>query len=225
MADIEIVCARCDNRFRISEYAAPRDLACQKCGAPIQLPETLRPGPPRPALKLATAPPPEPAPSAAATVSDSAERRRWFRPRRPRRRRRQPSSRVRSLGCWAAFVVLTAVLAYVRFRAGLPVDTLTRLKQIALGALLFIHVVITLYAFTEDFFYGALCLVIPGYSAFYLFAMSDAYYLRAVAGAILVVFGYDSYLMVKDTAEEVYVRVSGWIQGTGAVVKERAYQR
>ena len=213
MADIEIVCTQCGKRFSVYEFTDSA-VVCAHCGATVPPPERKpaeRNGAPR--LRLAHRPTPEAVP---VTVVHT--------PRRARRlwpRRRSAHSGWRGWVPWVLFVVLAAVLAYLRFRAGLSPEAVTLVRRVGVGALLFLHVVIVIHTFGEDTLQGVLCLVIPGYTLFYLFVVSDAFRLRAIVAALLLAFGYDTYHTLRYAADRTKIAVTHWMRTTGTVAQER----
>ena len=82
-------------------------------------------------------------------------------------------------------------------------------------AVIAFHILITLKAFKDSIFHGILCLLVPLYSFYYLFLVSDDFYLRAVTGGILVGVAQDSAVYFNEIAQRVIADVSGWIASGG----------
>jgi hypothetical protein len=82
-------------------------------------------------------------------------------------------------------------------------------------AILFFHVVIVIEALTTNFLTGLLCLLLPGYSVYYLFTESDSFWLRAIVLALVVAFGWDFVYYVKDYALGVFHFISNWLEAGG----------
>lgn len=225
MADITITCPGCGNRVTISEFVSAPSLACARCGGSIPVPRREAPPPAAAGLRLAspTAAPdgaPAPAPEVQAPVAVPAPgRRRWRRSRRPSRRpTRRQTSRVWP---WVLFVILAAVLAWLRFFPGaLSASQLATFKLAGVYGLLGLHVVIVLQAFNDDTFEGVMSLLIPGYSLYYLFVLTDLFYLRALVVAAMLVFGKDTAIALQRTWGVVYRDVTAWIQGNETFKKD-----
>ena len=56
-----------------------------------------------------------------------------------------------------------------------------------------------------------LCLLVPFYSIYYLFMVCDAFYIRALAASLLLVFGVDAVIFLKAVWVEVYDSITKWL--------------
>lgn len=216
MADITITCAHCGNQITVSEYVEADTLVCAKCRNSVPVPPRTTETPLAARLKLAS-PPPDAGPSVPA--EDAPRRRKKSRPMKFRRRSAgiQPAT-------WGfvVFILFGAAMAYLRFYPGaMPSAQRELLITAAMGALGFLHLSLIAYAFADDAFQGVLCAVIPGYSLYYLYTQSDQFLLRAVAGALLLVFGLDTAQFVRRVSYNVYIDVSAWIQDNDSLRKDR----
>jgi hypothetical protein len=217
VADIEVTCVQCGNRIVVSEYVAPDALKCAKCGAAVKPPERA---PAEPAVhKLKLANPSAHGTAAAEPAAESAAPATEIRPRL--RDRRVKRGGLAAAGPWLLFFALAGLLAWVRYSGPLGEPLTGYVVKGALGLLLFLHVVLAVHAFTEDMFHGVLCLVVPGYTLYYLFVFSDIFYMRAVVAALLVAFGVDTYHTVTKIGHKTYVGITHWMQTTGSVAQER----
>ncbi len=120
--------------------------------------------------------------------------------------------RFQRMAPWLLFLVLGAATGLLRYGAYYPpaTDLLRIYGPYAAGAL---HVVITVLAFQDTIFSGMLCLVIPGYSLYYLFAVTDRHLLRAAAAGLLVGIAEDSLVFYQDLALSIHHTVASWIAG------------
>jgi hypothetical protein len=70
-------------------------------------------------------------------------------------------------------------------------------------------------AFSDTVFQGILCLLVPFYSYYYLFFISDAFMVRAVAGGLLVGIAQDSMFVFQREAIRIITTVNDWIAAGG----------
>ena len=229
MADKTITCQNCGNVITVSEFVSAKTLTCMKCKAEVALPlSSAAPVEPQPKLRLAR-PLTDEAPSApVAATSESARHKhdptvdlRKFLPQYKIRKRKRRASAFEVIALpWLLFIVLTAILAWVRYSPdAISPENLKLTISGGVWILLFLHISIICYAFTDDSFYGILCLIIPGYSLYYLYVQSDQMILRSLAGALLIAFGWDAVIAAQDLWIEIYSTVSLWIATTDTIKK------
>ena len=120
-----------------------------------------------------------------------------------------------NIGAWIVFVVLGGAMWYLRYQPFLKPDQLEMMKTYGPFAVIGLHVVITLTAFQDSVFQGILCMLVPFYSLYYVFLVTDAFYLRAVGAALLIGVGVDSALFFQGLANEWIARASDWIASGG----------
>jgi hypothetical protein len=234
MADIIITCNACGNPISVSEFVSAEFLTCRKCKANVPVPKQMPAGParPKPGCRVEEPPPPPTQPPA-----PPPRKRGLFGSRAPRKthppgplnntetviasmpkirkrvRRKHYSSWANKFVPWILFVTLTLVFCYLRWIPGaMPSARLTMLIQGAVGALLFIHVSVVLFAFSEDSFHAILCAIIPGYSLYYLFSQLDQYIIRALTAALLIAFGLDTGQAIQSTWRSFYRTTNAWLQ-------------
>jgi hypothetical protein len=116
---------------------------------------------------------------------------------------------------WVLFLVLGATMWFLRYYAGAPAQYAMMLKDYGPYIVIVLHVVIVLTAFQDTVFQGILCLLIPFYSFYYLFLVSDSFYLRAVGAGLLVGVGVDSASFFQAHVGKWVDAVSGWIASGG----------
>ena len=90
-------------------------------------------------------------------------------------------------------------------------------------ALLACHVTIVISAFSDETFQGMLCLLIPGYSLYYIFVISDEYFLRAITAALAMAFGLDAWQYLSAFSMNVFDSVNRWMQAGGDTSNARIY--
>ncbi len=234
MADIPVQCPACGNRFQVSEYADRDKLLCAKCGAAIPPPEqqAVTAEYPAPKLRLATAQPiitpVVPPPSAELSVTQA-----WMR-RRQQHAKSKSSRRHLSLltrlnsstwSNWAIFILLAGVGIYLRFFAPMSAALHGELRYWGAMALLACHITIVISAFSDETFQGILCLLVPVYSLYYLYSLSDEHFLRAIMAALALAFGMDAWQYLNAITNDVFDGVNRWMQAGGDTSNQRIYGR
>jgi hypothetical protein len=230
MADKSIPCQNCGNVITVSEFVSAKTLTCMKCKAQVTVPMPEAASvEPLPKLRLAPSLAPE-SPTGPDAASGDPPRQKKRDPHAmrnvlPQYKRRKQKRRVTAFEVkvlpWLLFIILAAILAWVRYVPGaVSPDILKVMISGGVWTLLFLHISIICYAFTDDSFFGILCLIIPGYSVYYLYVQSDQMILRSLAGALLIAFGWDALLAAQDLWIEVYNTVSIWIATTDTIKKK-----
>ena len=209
MADIDITCPKCGHFVTVSEFADPKSIACRKCGEKLGMPEGgIQKA--KPTVKLAMKEDGEAPPDAPqkewqfhkhVVKDESAGKGTVF-----------TSHHVIS---WSIFLVLGGIGGWLRYGGQLEPLYLTYMKDFAPYVLLGIHLTIIIAAFKDSMFQGILGLMIPPYPYYYVFAVSDQFYLRAVVGGSLVGFGQDAFIFASQLGVDVYNAVTGWIAQGG----------
>lgn len=110
------------------------------------------------------------------------------------------------------FLVLATGLVYIRFYGGWPLLPLETLKWYGLLAIAAAYLLIIGLALRDNMFDGLLAIVVPLYPFYYLFFSSSAIFMRALVGALLVAFGYDTLLYLQGWAAVVIAAVRLWMQ-------------
>lgn len=233
MADIIITCQNCGNQIPVSEFVDANLLTCMKCKARVTVPpRNAEPQPSTQRLRLAVEKAPEP-PPAPATLPErgkktggnrNATQPNDVRQYLPKPKKRKPKRRAgyfeTKVMPWLLFIVLSLVLGWLRyFPDALPADTLNTLISGGVWMLVLIHLAVICLAFGDDSFYGILCLIIPGYSLYYLYMQADQMAIRSVMGALMIAFGWDAVIATRQLWAEVYTTVSIWIATTDSVKK------
>ena len=129
-------------------------------------------------------------------------------------------SPVRSnIGAWLLFLVLAGAMGYLRYSKYLQPQHVEMMKTYGPYAVILLHIAITLTAFQDTVFQGILCIIIPGYSLYYLFLVSDVFYLRAVGAGLLAGVGIDSAIFFQVHAQDLIARGNAWIASGGGNVR------
>jgi len=124
-------------------------------------------------------------------------------------------SRMNMWKAWGLFVVLSAIAYGIRYSGLTPPDILGYCKDAGpfiAGAL---YVFIIIVAFKDSMFNGILSVLIPFYPFYYLFAVADDFYLRAVAIATLILTGEDSYYFYSQYANSIIDLINEFIRTGG----------
>ncbi|MBT3295889.1 MAG: hypothetical protein HN383_11505 [Verrucomicrobia bacterium] len=222
MADVEVKCEECGAPVTLSEYAAMDTISCRGCGSPLRsravsptesVAERLQ------LKKNEPPPPPEPGAVDAPPAEDEAAEGETWRFQRyiedSRANIKDKPKNASLLLSWLCFLILAAGMGYARYFNGVPADYLEMIKTYGPYLALAIHFFILLMAFKDTVFQGILCLLIPGYSVFYLFFVSDNFWMRSVSGGLLVGIAYDSVLHYRDFATRIYSVVTEYIASGG----------
>jgi len=209
MADVDIVCHDCKTVVTVSEFVDTASVVCRKCGAKLQLPEIIaqRPKPTIRTLKKETD---EPVPETPAQE--------WRFHKHVHNEELTGQSAVfttHHIGSWIVFVVLGGVMGWLRYGKVMDSGQMAMMREYGPFILLALHIVIVLAAFKHSIFHGILSVLIPPYPYYFLFALSDEFYLRAVVGGFLVGIGQDSFTYIRQGAVVLYNVVTHWIASGG----------
>jgi hypothetical protein len=223
VADIIITCNQCGNTITVSEFVTAESLTCIKCKAKVLIPpQRTTPAAGVPKLRLAAQVPvadPAGQPGAPGSPMDPDVRQHLPKMLTRSRQRKVTQFQVRTLP-WLLFFLLAAALACLRYWPQILAPDLLQTTILAgIWTLLFLHLSVACYAFSDEAFYGVLCLIIPGYTIYYLFFQSDKMFLRAVVGSLLIAFGWDAVLASRELWAEVYTTISIWIATTDTIKK------
>jgi len=219
MADVKVKCEQCGSPIVLSEYAAMDTISCRACGAPLRARASSPTDSVHERLKLKqqeTAPEPDEEVTPAAPAE--GEENTWRFDRYIQQSRGNIKTEAKQTGViwsWVCFLLLASLMASIRFLDLMPPVYLDMLKLYGPYVALLMHIMIILMAFKDTVFQGILCLLIPGYSVFYIFFVSDRFWVRATFGGILVGIGFDSAIFYKEIAANVYRSVSDYIASGG----------
>jgi len=117
------------------------------------------------------------------------------------------------------FVVLGAGAWYLRYGHVLPDDILAYSAKYSWIVVLAINFMIVLKAMTDSMLQGILCLFIPGYSLYYLFVVTDEFYLRALIAALLIGIGQDAALELQKRGNAIFQSVTHFMETGGGEIR------
>jgi len=218
---VRVTCPRCSKTLTIAEDAHSDAFVCHYCGQKLEKKVRLRKDDDRPKLALRSEEEDGIGVSATATEGDGAPEQ-SAQPAQyrysPTRERRDQGSRKLRVGAWLTFLVLGGALGYARYGGVLSGTQIGMIKQYGPLIILAFHLLILLKAFRDSMFSGMLCLLVPFYSLYYLFIISDDFILRGVVAGVLVGIGQDS----ADTFQREFLGVCDmvhrWIMSGGGEV-------
>jgi hypothetical protein len=116
---------------------------------------------------------------------------------------------------WAVFVILGGVSGYLRYGKVLSGQHLSLMQTAAPYVVLGLHVAVVLQAFKDSVYQGILCVLIPPYSVYYLFMISDDFALRGVVAGLLVGLGQDAGLTYAELFRKSTAAIQGFISSGG----------
>lgn len=106
------------------------------------------------------------------------------------------------------FLVLAAGTGYLRYgiemqlpgSAALNADLIKEALKFAGWGIVLLNLVVVIRAMSDNMFQGLLCLLIPGYSVYYLLLVSDNFYLRAAIFGCLIGIAQDGGMQIHGVA-------------------------
>ena len=217
MADIEFTCKACGNTTTASEFIDRDAVVCQQCGGKIA--DNAPPPAVNQRLKLKKSDPLEVAPQV--IHEQESDHNEWLPPssQHASAEHKERAGLKHSLGSWAVFLLIGGFMGVIRYTDWIQYPIIHDIKLFteAYGpyTVLAFHLLITMKAFKDSVFQGVLCLLIPGYSFYYLFFMADDFYLRGAVGGIIVGVGQDSAKYFSEIAMGVADKVTVWIASGG----------
>jgi hypothetical protein len=113
---------------------------------------------------------------------------------------------------WVLFLILAPILAYTRYGGILAENLLEKLQFYGPFVIAVFHFLILGKAFKDSIMQGVLCLFVPFYSFYYLFMVSDDFFLRAVVGGLIAGMGQDSFMVFCEISAKVLKDVKEWIE-------------
>lgn len=217
MADIQFKCPACGRLQTVSEFVDASVMSCPACGQAVVRP--ARP-PDKIVLELKRRDPRRlrdqalhaDAPGSAGNLPGLPA---LIARRSAGLRRDTNRVQVNTLKVWLStliFLVLAGGGAYIRFYAGWPTLPLETFKLYGILAVAVAYLFVIVLALRDNMFDGLLAIVVPLYPFYYLFFSSSAVFTRALVGALLVTFGYDTLLYLQAWFAGVIDVVNRWIQ-------------
>lgn len=212
MADIEIKCPKCSKVVMVSEFADPDSIVCHFCGEKLQKPETVstKPKPTLRSLKIQ-----EPVPLVGDKTDVVSEKWRFLKHAGKEKKADRRFRMTYHLAGWIIFIVLGGIMGFLRYEGRYSAAFMGYSKVYGSFVVIAFHILIVLKAFKDSMFQGMLCLLVPLYSFYYLFAVSDDFYMRAVFGGVLVGIAQDSVMVFQNYMIRAYDIISNWIASGG----------
>lgn len=211
MADIELTCAKCQKTTTVSEFADAEHLKCRHCGEKIEKPKLRLAEKPKPTVRVAK--PDDTAPQAEPTEW------RYNKNMEGKGKEKEPFKITKHGLSWIVFLLLGGVMWLFRYGdiPSLPFLLTMRAPLTEYGPYLLIvlHIFVVLSAFKHSVYQGILCLLVPGWSFYYLFAVTDEFFFRAVFAGFLVGIGEDSARLYSVWWKGVYDYVQRFILSGG----------
>jgi len=216
MADIELKCPKCAKVVTVSEFADHDGMTCSACGEPLKKSGiTGQKEKSKPSLKLAVAKTEE-------ESSGSTEPTKW-QISQEAAKKKQPKRKFEMTHLlWSSviFLVLGGIMGYLRYSPdGFLATNKDLVRTYGPIILLTLHVIIILTAFKDSVFQGVLCLLIPLYSMYYLFNVSDNFYLRSITAVSLIGLGQDSAIVFSEWSQVGFNYVNDFISSGGGGLK------
>ncbi len=215
MADISITCQKCNAVTTVSEFVDSAHLKCHACGAQLEKPGGLEQAAKRVATKGSEKPPVKKhnlrlAKREETTSSTGIESslKDIINPENHADRsdlELRPEAKTKAgvnhaVLAFILFLILGGAMGYLRYGHVLPQNILDYSVQYSWIAVLVLHFIIVIKAMADSIMQGILCLLVPGYSLYYLFGVTDEFYLRAIVAGLLVGIGQDAALQLKEHA-------------------------
>ncbi len=227
MADVTIKCPQCGKQVTVSEFVDPESLTCSECEAKLGMPKSTAPRQRpittvlRPAEKKADPAQQKPLDPARQKLIDKSTRKARKKSRKlakgkPKSATDQSVWRMRQyILSWVMFVILALILCSFRWGSFLTKDAAATFKEYGMIGFAVLSLVVIIDAFSEDMFEGLLCLFIPGYLLYYLFAKSDSFFLRALVAAFGLSSGLDAYILSAKHITAFVIKATDWISSGG----------
>lgn len=214
MADVQITCPKCSTTLTISEFADAGNLVCRSCGEPLKKPESPKQKSKAAAIKTASA---ETLQETSQTSEGQSLGGNWqvtqtaARIKRPK----QKFHMTPGIWAWVIFIILGGIMAYLRYGGGFLGENTAMIYMYGPIVVATIHLMVVLKSFKDSVFQGVLCLLVPGYSLYYLFLVADDFILRGIAGGIFVGIGQESFKFFLDEAHIIIKMINDWIARGG----------
>jgi len=238
MADINITCPECDTVTVVSEFVDDANLKCISCGITLKKPGAYESGVTDESGKKS------PGPETVKRLRMAKENKEY----QERKAKEKESLRNIMVGsdedkdvsgldlrpevkaktgishamiAGLLFLVLGGIMGYLRYGGILPENIMEMSLKYSWIIFLLFHFVIVLKAMTDNMMQGILSLLIPGYSLYYLFAVSDEFYFRAIVAAVLIGIGQDAAVKLKVHAANIFDSASEFISSGGGETVRR----
>lgn len=215
MADLDIKCSKCGTEVKISEFVDVKGLVCRKCGEKLRKPEAVLTTTKRTALTFRSEEKIE-----EQAAKDDAPPKEWqFNKTTEKKPERAAPINKHHLYSWLVFFALGGLMFFLRYRGGLSEPNLAMMKQYGPWVLLAVYYTVALLAFKDTVFQGILCFLIPLYPFYYLYMVSDSFYLRAVVLGLLIGLGQDSAVVYLEWWKGIFAYVQNFLATGGGNIR------
>jgi len=116
---------------------------------------------------------------------------------------------------WVIFLALGGAMWAVRYGHYVPQNYTDMLMKAGPFIVAGIHIILLLMAFQDSVYQGILGLLIPLYTFYWLFVISDSFFFRAIVAGLLVGIGQDSAAFYNALVIEYSASVRTWIESGG----------
>ena len=238
MADISITCQKCGTKTTISEFADDSNLKCNSCNEALEKPgglvqdatkhktaDIVAPIPSKSKLRVVRRKKKTAEAESQSSLKNIVEEAESNNDETGDKLKLRPKVKAKKSGinhtilAGLLFLVLGVGSGYLRYGDLLPDNIIVLSVQYSWIVFLVFNVMITLKAMTDNIMQGILCLLIPGYSLFYLFAISDNFYLRATVAGILIGIGQDAAVELKVRAGAIAAVANEFIASGGGDIR------
>jgi hypothetical protein len=218
MADISVTCSGCGAGIQVSEFAD--SVVCRSCGRSTPVPKAVAPAPVAGAevqpgagsgLRFKSGRRTQPKGQAGVDLRDVVGHVK----KRATRERTGFSWGGSTALAWVAFLVVGGLAVWARFGALLSPEHLDLLKRYGPMLALAFHIMVVVRAFEDSVLQGAMCVLLPPYAFYYLFAFCDLFVLRGLYLGVLAGVGLDTFVVVRELAIAVNRSVTTWIMSGG----------
>jgi len=120
---------------------------------------------------------------------------------------------------WLLFAVIGGVLWGCRYGGWLPPELLGWMSAYGWIVVVAFHILIVLKAMTDNMLQGVLALLVPGYTLYYIFVVSDDFFLRAVFAGLLVGMGLDAAEELNMRAQRIMSTAHRFIEEGGGDIR------
>lgn len=206
MADIKITCPQCGKTIIVSEFIDTDSLICHFCGEKLKKHESIST---KTKLSIQTHPIKE-----ADIPADNIIRADETTPQieKKKEKAKGKSIIIHSLVSWILFIIVGGIMWKMRYGNGLTQSHMKMLAQYGPFIVIGFHSIIVVTAWKVSVFQGILCLLVPFYSLYYLFIISDNFFMRAVVAGLLIGVGEDSLLSFQKIIVQMFNYIDHWIR-------------
>lgn len=236
MADIEIPCHQCGTVNTVSEFVDKGSIVCRSCKEQLSKPTAAgkpkhKPTVKHPAVDILPASPPNGTLTNSQTQPDSRSKLKMapeqltqtYKPehtahveqtvRTTTKAKSEPTRFQVSehMLAWLLFLILGAGSGIIRYGHTMTPNALCIIDEWSPYVFLTIHVALCMAICKESVYHGILGLLMPPYMVYYLFAVSDKFYIRGIVGGLAVGMGQATFIYWKNSLVVLFSFFDSWI--------------